>query len=515
MNLKKYIPFLSLITVLFCFQNLNSQSFNGYALYNLQNQNTTYLIDDQGNIAHNWSCSSSCNYTVLLKENGNIVRGTKYNNNQLNGAAVGGKIQELDPNANVVWEYVYSNSDHVSHHDITLLPNGNVILTAWEVKSTAELIQAGFDNPSSEKWPTHFVELQQNGTSADIVWEWHIWDHLIQDHDPTKDNYGIVANHPELMDINAVSGGGGPGGGGPGGGGPGGGGGDWFHVNGVDYNEDLDQLVFSSRFASEIFIIDHSTTTAEAAGHTGGNSGMGGDFLYRWGNPSNYGSSASQTIPNAVHDPRWIKDDGRPLGGYIQYFNNSGAPGGGSTVEAIQAPENGYLYNFSGNSYGPANYDFQHVCLASANGQSASDAMSNGNIFVNVSQNYMYEVDQTGNVVWQYNAGPTKAFRYECDHPGIIALLGEDPCGLLSVSEQTLSKINIYPNPSNGIFLIDGFILGENSLSVKIIDVFGKVVLETKNSLNLDLTNFEDGVYFVSLNFNNEKEIVRKISLIR
>ncbi len=486
---------------------LNAQTFNGYALYNLQNQNTTYLIDKDQNIAHSWSLSTSCNYTVELKPNGNIVRGVKNNGNQLNGAAVGGRVQEIDPSGNVVWDFTYSNSDHVSHHDLTLLPNGNVILTAWEVKTSAEMIQAGWSGSSSSLWPTHFIELQQNGTSADIVWEWHIWDHLIQDHDASKDNFGVVASHPELMDINAVV----P----SGGGGPGGGGGDWFHVNGVDYNETLDQLVFTSRYASELFIIDHSTTTAEAAGHTGGNSGKGGDFLYRWGNPSNYGSSAAQTVPAAVHDPRWIEEDGRPLGGYIQFFNNSAASGGGSTVDAILAPEAGYLYTFGGSSYAPASYDFRHTCLASNSGQGASNTMSNGNTFVNVSQNYMYEVDQSGTVVWQYNAGPTKAFRYECDDPGIIALLGTDPCGIASLSEKTLSNISVYPNPTNGEFTIDGIELGQNEMTVSIINIYGEIVMQSTNTMNFDLSGLANGVYFVNLDFNGEKSVQRKISLVR
>lgn len=118
---------------------VNAQSFDGYALYNLLNENTTYPIDKDGNIAHTWSNSTSCNYAVRMKEDGNIVRGAVYSSNQLTGAAVGGRIQEIDPLGNVVWDYIYSDANHVSHHDFCLLPNGNVILTAWEVKSTTEL----------------------------------------------------------------------------------------------------------------------------------------------------------------------------------------------------------------------------------------------------------------------------------------------------------------------------------------------------------------------------------------
>ena len=52
-------------------------------------------------------------------------------------------------------------------------------------------------------WPDVILELKPTPpVGAEVVWEWHAWDHLIQDFDPDKANYGVVAEHPELFDIN-------------------------------------------------------------------------------------------------------------------------------------------------------------------------------------------------------------------------------------------------------------------------------------------------------------------------
>ncbi len=549
--MKKIISTFYLILVFFAAE---SQNFNGFALYNTQGSSTTYLVDENQNIAHSWSMSTDCNYTVALKKNGNLIRGTTYNNNILNGAAYGGRVQEIDPNGNVVWDYIYSSANYLSHHDLTLIGD-NVLLTAWEVKTSSEVTAAGYTGNvgSSGIWPTHFIELEPDGNGgANIVWEWHIWDHLCQDVDPNKPNYvSNISDHPELIDINMIQGGGG---------GPGGGGGDWFHVNGVDYNEELDQIAFSSRFASEIYIIDHSTTTLQAASHAGGNSGMGGDILYRWGNPSNYGIPGTQVIPNAVHDVRWIENDGRPYGGYLQIFNNSGGGNGQSTIDEIKTPwdsiNNVYLRS-SGQAFTPTSFSNRYTCMYSSPGQSASNRMSNGNIYVNASggqqgAGVMYEVDSTGALIWGPHAaigsnnGSQKGFRYECNYPGILALEqfmntattscfpldswdcdgnGKcfDPgtgngqysslvqcqanCFSTAITElRGLKNLLIYPNPSRDIFNISFIVKKQQDLTISIFNLLGENIMkkeieqfigEYKDQINLH--SYSNGVYFFKI----------------
>ena len=60
---------------------------------------------------------------------------------------------------------------------------------------------------------------------------------------------------------------------------------DWLHTNGIDYNAEYDLIVLSVPRMNELWVIDHSTTTEEALGSTGGRWGKGGDLLWRWGNP--------------------------------------------------------------------------------------------------------------------------------------------------------------------------------------------------------------------------------------
>ncbi len=265
--------------------------FEGYTLFAPNNSKNTYLIDMNGTIVHSWNHSTSGGYAVYLLENGNILRTAQASNNVFSGGGSQGYVQEVDWDGNLVWEFKYSSSTYLAHHDIEPMPNGNVLIIAWELKGASEAKAAG-RKTSTTMWPDHIIEVEKS--NSQIVWEWHAWDHLIQDYDPTKENYGVVADHPELINVNLSSGSGGPGGGG-----------DWLHVNGISYNPTLDQIVISSHYISEIYVIDHSTTTSEAQEHTGGKCGKGGDLLYRWGNPENYDATGIQYF-STIHCPFWI-----------------------------------------------------------------------------------------------------------------------------------------------------------------------------------------------------------------
>ena len=101
--------------------------------------------------------------------------------------------------------------------------------------------------------PDSLIEIKPVGkTGGEIVWEWHLWDHLIQDVDKDKANFGDVLAHPERVDINfnVVAGRrANP---------------DWSHFNAVAYNARSRSSGLSLRTFGEIWIIDHSTTTKEA-----------------------------------------------------------------------------------------------------------------------------------------------------------------------------------------------------------------------------------------------------------
>jgi hypothetical protein len=369
----------------------------GLILYSPMYDTTTYLINETGVVNHTWHSTYGPLWDSYIVGNGSII----YSINSGRGG-----FQQIAWNDTVLWEYHYTRDGSYASHDIVPLPNGDVIMIMQEVKSRAQAIQAGRDpnNLGNDFRPDFLIQVHKTGlTSGDIVWEWHIWDHLIQDFDVTKNNYGIVSQHPELININFgedfV--------------------GDWIHMNSVDYNPKFDQTLMSAHNFDEVWIIDHSTTTEEAASHDGGWYGYGGDLLYRWGNPQAYdrGSAADEKL-YFEHQVTWIKP-GLPGAGQILVFSNgNNRPGGPlSTADEFVPDVNnktGEYHLPPGGTYGPADLTWQYQIPNEyyASICSGAQRMINGNTLIcSGTTGTFLEVTPEKQIVWTY-VNPYPNYQY-------------------------------------------------------------------------------------------------------
>ncbi len=416
----------------------------GYTLFAPLNSTTTYLVDLQGQLVHSWLSKYVPGQAAYLLDDGSILRCAREpGNRHFAGGGIGGRVERIAPDGTLVWKFVYADENHCQHHDIEPLPNGHVLLIAWEKKTRDQVVAAGGDPEQmtgGEMWPDCVIEVEPQGASGGkIVWEWHVWDHLVQEFDPSKPRYGAVADHPELVDLNyhqrmprvtpaeikrlrslGYVGGGDSEETGEGDEkrppfAPGPGGvdmrADWCHTNAIAYNAKLDQIALSVHNFNEIWIIDHSTSTQEAAGHRGGRQKRGGDLLYRWGNPRAYGAGGvkEQTL-FGQHDVRWIPES-FPGAGHLILFNNGvGRPNGrySSIVQFAPPVDSTGSYRLGrGQAFGPSKPSWEYTA---ANKQdlfshsiSGAERLPNGNTLVcSGEQGRILEVTAGGKTVWEY-----------------------------------------------------------------------------------------------------------------
>jgi len=399
----------------------STRSYQGYTLFAPLPWHDVYLIDNNGELVQSWYAPPRPFLVVYLLEDGTLLRTAP--------AGERDKTEILDWDSNVTWSFDYSSESAYSHHDVEMLPNGNIVLIAAEGRTREEAIEAG---RAPELCPygaltTHLIEVDTS--TSEIVWQWHAWDHLVQDFDSTKQNWGVVRDHPELLDVNyytRVS--------------P-----DIMHCNAVDYNAELDQLVISSRSYSELWVIDHSTTTEEARGHTGGRHGRGGDLLYRWGNPATYrrGDTTRHRLM-FQHDVQWIPDSLAGAGHFLAYSNGSLPTGTRpwSSVEewASPADSTGFYPLGPDSTWGPRDplWWYRDTNEFYSPYISGCQRLPNGNTLVCEGEyGTLFEVTPDSEVVWKYvvpvcSIGPMhqgdtavyrtnstfRCYRYGPDFPG-------------------------------------------------------------------------------------------------
>ena len=398
----------------------------GYTLFSPLNSTPTYLIDNDGNLVNSWTSDTfSVGNSVYLLEDGSLLRCSDQGpaaGSAMIGGGDGSNVKRYDWDGALTWDFSYNTPEHRLHHDICPIPGSeNVLMIAWEYKTEAEAVQAG-RNPSQisqgSLWPLHIIEVEPDGlTGGNIVWEWHVWDHLIQDFDPAVDNYGVVADNPGKVDINFFRNGNA----------------DWIHANSIDYNPDLRQIVISTPFLSEAWIINHAITTEDAAGPAG-------DLMYRWGNPQAYdrGTADDQKL-FFNHGVKFIPE-GLPGAGNIIVFNNgNGRPDGAySTIEEFSTPLNrdGTYAIKPGQPYGPTASEVLFIGDPPAgfysSGLSGAQRLPNGNTLICKGRNgavstlggFFSEITPSGEQTWLY-VNPSG--------PGGVLNQGDDPSGLQNV----------------------------------------------------------------------------------
>lgn len=370
----------------------------GYTLVYPHNQPNVYLLDMCGEVVHTWTNADTLRpgNVAYLQENGDIVltyRPQIFSNDPIWAGGGGATVERRTWDNEVLWSYTLNDSTGRLHHDIEVKPDGNVFAIAWEHFSAEEAVNAGRDTslvPEDGLWSEMILELAPDGNGgADVVWEWHAWDHLVQDLDSTLSNFGVVSDNPRLIDINFGTPSSQPS--------------DWLHINAIDFNPFFGHLLLSVPTFDELWIVDYSNFDA-------------GQMIWRWGNPEAYDmGNADDKQLFYQHDCHWVYDHvtlANPDFGKIAVFNNR-VPG--ENDEAFSAVhllnpsytdyDNNYATETGTGTYLPSDFDWSYTAPDSiySSGLSSFQRLENGNSLICYGRwGDTREITPDGELAWRY-----------------------------------------------------------------------------------------------------------------
>ncbi len=355
---------------------------DSYVLYSETGGTSAYLINKQGFELKRWDFDRNLGHETNLLPDGRIVGMFRSDNTLFSFGGFGGVIRIYDLDGNVEFQYEKSDYTFLAHHDVKMLPNGNLLFVAWERNEAANNVAMGV-NYSDDFFTEALFEV--NPTTNQVVWEWHSNDHLIQDFEASSTNYGNVSQNPHKININYSVNGTSA---------------NFMHINGIEYNEAQDVLYLSVFYYNEVWVIDHSTTTSQAASNVGGNYNKGGDLLYRFGNPLAYNNPNGNVILDRNHTPFLIPDNYPGAGNLLIYSNGDSTDH--STVYEVSLPNNFQLTPDANNepsiiwSFTDTNLHAQRF--------SGAVRLHNGNTLIAEGDYGIWEVSPSQEVVWKYNA---------------------------------------------------------------------------------------------------------------
>lgn len=341
---------------------------------------TAYLIDKTGARLQTWNFDLNLGNDLEYSPDGSVIGMFKPRTTQIGFGGYGGILRKYDPSGTLTWEYEVNTEDEILHHDFVVLPNNNIVTMIWERISAAEASAAGFPR-TTDIFLEKIIEI--NPETNEVVWQWRSWDHTVQDINDQLPNYGDVTTNFNKIDVNYNDNENG----------------DLMHANGLEYDAEKDLIYMSVNFYSEVWVIDHATTTETAIGPAG-------DLKYRFGNPSAYKSDATRLF-NRNHHPNFVTLDPETEGHMIVYMNGNDQEQ--SVVFDLIIPDT-FTDPTAGLIAPEVHWTYTHPDLY--NGKiSGAVRLANGNTLICEGDYGYWEVTPEGEIVWKYFGGGINFWR--------------------------------------------------------------------------------------------------------
>ena len=490
-------------------------AFDGYTLFSPAGNTIAYLISNNGQIVNQWESVYPPGNAVYLMEDGSLYRAGRTDDDRIRAGGAGGVIEKFDWEGNVLWSYENSSANSRAHHDFQVLPNGNILVLAWELIDKETMLANGRNpeiTPDTGLWPEMILEIEPTGNKGgNVVWEWHAWDHLIQNFDETKLNYGVVTDEVGKINLNYVK--------------EGKEGSDWHHANSINYNTELDQIMISVLHFDEVWVIDHNTTTEEAKGEQG-------DLLFRWGNPFAYGiGKYEERLLFGQHNAHWIAD-GLPDAGKMMIFNNGRDRPAGEFTSVVKINPvilaDGTYQKTLDNGYDPLDYYYEYRSVVPTDFYSwyisGAQQLANGHLLINDgAHGIFFEIDNNEKIVWKYvnpvvGVGPLnqgqepvspagdplnavfRALKYDKSYGAFNGrILTPGAFVEIVVLDAPLAmELNIYPNPATDFIQIKN--IPTSIQNIAIINANGQTILKktlSGSNTNLQVSDLTKGMYYL------------------
>lgn len=345
--------------------------YDGYNLFPLYFSNETLLLNMECEIVHSWKSEYMPGLFAHLMPDGTLVRGIRVPNQSVRFAGTTGGFERFDWDGNLLQRYIKNDheTDECLSHAFCPMPNGNTLVICLEKKTNEEAYARGRKPGTLPEEGALFEGKYHKGLYLDylmeidqdnnVVWEWHLWDHVGEGPDKFNLNYILPPTHGYFATV------------------------DWVHFNGVDYNPRTDQVVVTCRNFGEFVVIDRKS----------------GKITARWGNPVTFD-------PKAVA-PSYCMDGSEKLFGphnahfldnnNVQVFDNGCMRPQGNRSRVLEVDPTTGKQVWEYKSHHPYNFCSPY--------QSSSQRLPNGNVLVCASgPGQIFEV--TGGpeprVIWEF-----------------------------------------------------------------------------------------------------------------